>query len=157
MVLELFNILESLLLGKILSKKIKHVSVAQLAYEISLKPSKIEFFNFHDFVSFFTYFFHLIFVWKKYFFWCFVLNNYIFKGHHYSWPPYLAGSPHPRLLLLDPRCCCSCLTGCTAGAGRRSTPCRGSYHLWTSLGKVLKCTMCMYMILTYWLQRHTTR
>ena len=62
----------------------------------------------------------------------------IHKGHHYSWPPYLAGSPHPRWLLLDPRCCCSCLTGCTAGAGRRSTPCRGSYHLWTSLGKVLK-------------------
>ena len=48
MVLELFDILESLLLGKILSKKVKHVSVAQLAYEISLKVFKIEFFNFHE-------------------------------------------------------------------------------------------------------------
>ena len=66
-----------------------------------------------------------------------------------SYPPYLAGSPHPRWLLLDPRCCCSCLTGCTAGAGRRSTPCRGSYHLWTSLGKVLKSNVqCIWYIIS---------
>ena len=77
MVLELFDILESLLLGKILSKKVKHVSIAQLAYEISLKTFKIEFFNFHDFVRFFTYFFHLNVLFKKHVFRGFVPNNHI--------------------------------------------------------------------------------
>ena len=59
MVLELFCDLQSCLLWKILSEKVKHVSVAQLVHEILLKVSKIYFFNFHDFVSFFTNFFHL--------------------------------------------------------------------------------------------------
>ena len=47
------------------SKNLKHVSVAQLIHEISLKTFKIEFFNFHDFVSFFTYFFHLNVLFKN--------------------------------------------------------------------------------------------
>ena len=34
------------------SEKVKHVSVAQLVHEISLKAFKIDFFNFHDFVNF---------------------------------------------------------------------------------------------------------
>ena len=58
-VLELFSNLQSCLLWKILYEKVKHDSVAQLVHEILLKVSKVYFFNFHDFVSFFTNFFHL--------------------------------------------------------------------------------------------------
>ena len=67
MVLEYFGGLKSRFLWKILSKKVRHVSVAQLVHEISLKASKIDFFNFHDFVSFFTNFFHPNILFKKMF------------------------------------------------------------------------------------------
>ena len=65
MVLELFGDLQSRLLCKILSEKVRRVSVAQLVHAISLKAFKIDFFNFHDFVNFFTNFFHLNILLKK--------------------------------------------------------------------------------------------
>ena len=43
----------------------RRASVAQLVHEISLKAFKIDFFNFHDFVRFFTIFFHLNILSKK--------------------------------------------------------------------------------------------
>ena len=48
-----FDILQSSLLQKLLSKKVKYISVAQLFHEIFLKTFQIEFSNFCNFVNFF--------------------------------------------------------------------------------------------------------
>ena len=59
MVLELFSDLQSRLLWKILSEKLRHVSVAQVVHDISLKASKIDFFQFSWFCKLFYKFFSL--------------------------------------------------------------------------------------------------
>ena len=47
------SIFKSCLFRKILSKKVKCISVAQLVHEISVKTFQVEFSNFHNFVNFF--------------------------------------------------------------------------------------------------------
>ena len=54
-----------------------HICGLKLVYEISLKKFKIEFFNFHEFLILFTYFFHLNVLFEKYVFRGFVPNNHI--------------------------------------------------------------------------------
>ena len=65
MVLELFSDLQSCLLWKIVSEKVRYVFVAQLVHEILLKAFKIDFSNFHDFVNFFTIFFSSTYKWEQ--------------------------------------------------------------------------------------------